>query len=589
MTLFLGLGLFADPLIIYGHITMTDPEVKISRPDGQEVRNAMLNMPILLGDNIITPASGRCEIQFDNGTIFRLDKNSELKIGTVLSKSMTSNWKVTTLNLLKGQLYGIINTYNREMFQVTTPNAAVKMDAGSKNVVAYSETAGSRIDVISGKVYALYGAKEDALKEEKIGRDKSVRIGPDSKLLNDSTKDADFIFWNEGINRNFDEAHPSSVLPKPIYRYPASVIYWAEKWSSRYGEWVWDSILGYIWRPYADTFITNRPFFNANYVTIGGKLFMVPQEAWGWAPAYLGTWHWTAKSGWVWIPGDAFGLSGDNFGEYGMIDAESWMDYSFRYWGFNNLYEWLVLYYDWYYGYHTFNFNRNAAIPGPPHGGPAESKLMGEIPIKGYGGSGFTAGIKLKELPEPVRSIIKQLDRLSPEKRAELMPQPPNKFFSGPMIKGGEALTPPKPLRQETIRSGEQAQRQPYYPSMRPDTKPIAGIPARPVVGTPHVGFRNWNPDVRVARQLGIDFRYLSGRNEFAFPRLGVTSSTISSFQRQTLNASVHGFNNGGGGFAGGFFRRDDSSGSQSSATSSGTHRSSSSSSSSGGSEKIKN
>jgi uncharacterized membrane protein YgcG len=123
-------------------------------------------------------------------------------------------------------------------------------------------------------------------------------------MLPKAHPDIDFLAWNETTNENFKELHYGiSKLPKAIYRGNRAIIRWAEKWSSKYGEWVYHDTYGYTWKPYDKWFHYNRPFFNADYVTINGVLFLVPQEPWGWVPAHLGNWVFVETMGWVWVPG----------------------------------------------------------------------------------------------------------------------------------------------------------------------------------------------------------------------------------------------------------------------------------------------
>ena len=111
----------------YGHISYVDKEAKVIREDHTE-HKAVVNLPVTSGDQVVTSNKGRCELQFDNGTIIRLDKNTRLKVTTILAPSLTSRWKVTTLHLLEGQIYTMIQSYNREMFQVLS-NAAPRNKA----------------------------------------------------------------------------------------------------------------------------------------------------------------------------------------------------------------------------------------------------------------------------------------------------------------------------------------------------------------------------------------------------------------------------------------------------------------------------
>ena len=110
------------------------------------------------GDTVVTSAGGRCELQFDNGTVVRLDKGSRLRLATVLAPSLTSNWKITTLELEKGQLYALPQSYSREMFQVVTPNAAVNLKSRVSATIRLDADGGTSFFSDGGKFQVLYGA-----------------------------------------------------------------------------------------------------------------------------------------------------------------------------------------------------------------------------------------------------------------------------------------------------------------------------------------------------------------------------------------------------------------------------------------------
>ena len=92
--------------IYFGHVIY--PEAKHDGKDAVVLREgrrtlevADLNLPLAPGDTIRT-SERRCEIQFDTGTVIRIDRNSELKIETILAQSLSSNNQLTNLLLLKG-------------------------------------------------------------------------------------------------------------------------------------------------------------------------------------------------------------------------------------------------------------------------------------------------------------------------------------------------------------------------------------------------------------------------------------------------------------------------------------------------------
>ena len=58
---------------IYGHVSFVEDQATIIRSDQAEDK-AVVNLPLVPGDTIVTGDNGRCELQFDNGTVIRLDQ-----------------------------------------------------------------------------------------------------------------------------------------------------------------------------------------------------------------------------------------------------------------------------------------------------------------------------------------------------------------------------------------------------------------------------------------------------------------------------------------------------------------------------------
>lgn len=352
--------------IYFGHISYTevmyDGQDPVVLREGEKIPEvAVLNLPLTAGDVIITPAKRRCEIQFDTGTMVRLDHNTELKIETILAQSLSSRKKLTNLVLKKGQIYVMYKKYNsRELFQVITAKAAVKMSHKTVAIVRAGLDGQTDIQVKLGKAEVLYGADEEHLHKKKIKKLQRLTVSSNDQVtLSKYEPELDFELWNKVINENFQTLHKGrSFLPKPIQKLPPAVFYFAQKYSNLYGEWVWNSLYGYVWRPnYNDYYPWGRwqPYFYGQWREIEGQLFWVPEESWGWVPYHLGLWLWDEKYGWIWLPGSAF--------------APAWVAWNF-YMGYYtwrpwSLWDWWGYYYypDYYLGsaydyyYYAFPFD----------------------------------------------------------------------------------------------------------------------------------------------------------------------------------------------------------------------------------------
>jgi len=301
--------------ISYTEVKRDGNDPVVLRAGVRQPEVAVLNFPLAPGDIIRTTERRRCEIQLDTGTIIRLDVATELKIETILAQSLSSSKKLTNLVLNKGQVYVMYKRYSYpEIFQVMTPTAGVKIKHGTVAMINAREDESTDVQVKLGKAYVVYGPDEKNIDEKKVKKLKKLTITKDHQAVEGEYKeDVDFELWNEHMNENFEDIHKGiSPLPKPIYRYSRAVVYFAEKYSSIHGEWFWHDLYGYVWRPFYNDYYPWggwQPYFYGSWREINDHLFWVPQEKWGWVPYHLGYWIWSKKYGWIWMPGSAFAPS----------------------------------------------------------------------------------------------------------------------------------------------------------------------------------------------------------------------------------------------------------------------------------------
>ncbi len=624
--------IYWDTEIYFGYVIY--PEAKHDGKDAIVLREgqarpevADLNLPIAPGDTIIT-TERRCEIQFDTGTIIRLDRETELKIETILAQSLSAKNKLTNLLLTKGQVYVMYKRYIRaEIFQIITPNTAVKMNDKSVAMIKVKPDWSTDIHVNEGKTYALFGLDEESTKKETIKKGQSITVMPDHQVVPPQFDEIeDFEAWNEKINREFLELHEGkAVIPKPIQKMPLAVFHFAQKFSFRHGEWLWDGFYGYVWRPFLNDqrfpWGNWRPYYSGRWSSVHGQLFWVPTEPWGWVPYHLGIWTWDEKKGWLWLPGSLF--------------APAWVDWAF-YFGRFGWRPWMLA--DWYwhsyagfYGsYSPFYAYLNDSLRGedvmPPSNKDRKKTVLRVVRKDQLSKKKASTYPLPKELEKPYNKIVKALEN-GDERMLSALKKVPEHV----MLINGENLNAlnvqEKVVRLADLSASEQknfiSQRQlqdPYRVSLQATqtytrNEKVASLREKvsrlmrdmedsatqrqteatrsilPQIVTsrsiairslsseskrPSLRFRDWNPDVKTARKSGVSIRYSSRSNEVSCPELNVSSRHVTGARgydgprvRLTSKGSV---------------ATSVSSGSMRSTGSSSSGKSSSSSSSTGGS-----
>jgi hypothetical protein len=552
---------------------------------------AVLNLPLGPGDTILTTDKRHCEIQFDTGTLVRMDTNTLLKIETVLAESLSSSKKLTNLVLLKGQIYVMYKRYNRgEVFQILTPNTAIKLNHHSVGFVNAKDDGTTDIQIKEGKGHVMYGSDEKHLKKIKLKKHMTLAIYPDNTISSRAyEQDSEFELWNESMNEDFVAMHKGiTFIPEPIYKYPEAVIYFAQKYSNLHGEWVWNSLYGFVWKPHYNRKYPGgawQPYVYGSWSVFNNQLFWVPQEPWGWVPYHLGVWLWDKDVGWMWLPGDAF--------------APAWVTWEFfagfYMWKPWSLYDWYYssYSYDDYYGYLWAYYPRDGSdIPPDQKKEPLRTIKKEQLQDKKRVGipakppkaisrtySNFVKALKqndgkivaaLKDIPNQI-VVVKSKDINTDsvqEKRLRVTEIPFQQLREKGYIR--QNIEPHRSALKtyrineviaslgESTFSGRTTQKSRVFrrtastlsPSISKSTREI-GIPKKPSfagetirnssssVSTPSAvklgsisadlnhRFRDWNPDVLYARRTGVTIRYSSRTNEVFCPELGISSRGV--------------------------------------------------------------
>lgn len=661
--------------VYFGHVIF--PEAKHDGEDAIVFREgqtspevADLNLPISPGDTIKT-FGRRCEIQFDTGTIIRLDRDTELKVETILAQSLSSRNQLTNLLLLRGQVYLMYKRYVRkEIFQLIAPNAALKLNHKSVAMVHANPDGNTDVLIKEGKAYALYGLNANSIKRETIKKSEMATITGNNELAWKSYETpGDFEEWNREINEDFLDLHEGkAVVPLPIQKLPSAVYYFAQKYSNLYGEWLWDRYFGYVWRPsingHSYPWGSWMPYTYGRWTSVQGQLFWVPGETWGWVPYHLGIWMWNKNKGWLWIPGSVF--------------APAWVDWSFGYdyycWRPWSYLDWLgfgTALYPLFRYYADIGWEGDVESPRLGYEGkpalhiiakdqlkskkpslpmPKEAKsTVKKVLLALENGEEWALSL-LKEAPNQmvvmspkdlnspqIHEKIVSLASLSPERKMNFLfdipQQDPYRLAAQTFIRNEKMetlrvkidnllvdLDRTEPQRTDIIddsfaKEGEKISREQTAgrsskieadPSAQirvhiPEEKMTDRVPGRsketasirsnsePI----HTRFRDWNPDMEVARRIGVTIRYSSHSNEVRCPDLNMSSRHVTGsfgYEGPRVRLTSRGpvtSSGSGGAFMGTSSSASLSSSSSSSSTSSGEAKSSASSAKSV--KKIKN
>jgi len=531
----------------YGHISYLDPadngpETVIIRPGRERALAAVLNTPIGPGDIIRTSADRRCEIQFDTGTIVRLDFDSELWIETLMAKSLSTSKSLTNLALNRGRMLVMYKEYGgREIFQVLTPRTAVKLRHNTVAVITAAGNGSTETQVSYGKADVLLGPSEKQLKAHGVTKGKRLIVGKDNEpRLIPAFEGGAFVEWNEGLNSRFLDLHEGrTAIPKPIEKYPRAVQHFAQTYGNLYGEWLWDGMLGYVWRPFTNDISLPdfngwepgrgwRPYVYGQWTAAGNQMFWVPQEPWGWVPYHLGLWHWNEKLGWVWIPGSAFAPAWADwhffFGSKGFIGpGVIWLNC----WTPISIYQWMA-YSQWTpnnQGYGTWYGSWPSPVPKSVLKSVGRAIKNGESRVRAEMSDPFNHSLHLAhgDATSPSTDpIILTFDEADKFRRLASLPSGRRKPVADPQASVAlAARSVGSPVENASAKPASGNAPSNGSPVRDRSTVGVKAFRAERGVGR----FRDWNPDLAVARQLGVRIEYFSGQNEIFCPDLALSST----------------------------------------------------------------
>lgn len=274
-------------------------DVSIRRAGVDSWEKAVLNLPVVEGDEITTAASARFEIQFNTNTHVRVAANSYLKIATLNDSGIA-------LSLAEGSLSLTTSKFDAsKMFlEIDAPKTTIAVKRSGRYRVDAGKSGSQEIRV------SVFDDGEARVYSNNAGS--TIRDGRSAKVFIDGSLAGE---WENGVaTRSVDEfdewiAERDGAIAKRLSRsnygqYYDDDIYGADELNDS-GNWTYTRDYGYIWRPNRTSLVSYSDWSPYRY----GHWRWLPaygwtwvnDEPWGWATYHHGRWIWY-NSGWYWSP-----------------------------------------------------------------------------------------------------------------------------------------------------------------------------------------------------------------------------------------------------------------------------------------------
>lgn len=368
-------------------ISLLSGTAKVRHAGSEEWETVVLNLPVVEGDEIVTDADSRLEIQFDKHKHLRLAGDSYLKVVGLKDEGIA-------LSLPLGTMSVRITSYDKDkaFFEIDAPNTTIAVqDEGTYRVdsgkLGDTEV---RVSVTNGGSARVYS--DNAGFVVKNGR--SARIYTDGPNVGES-EIADASRFTDEFDSWADER--DSIIAQRLRdahydRYYDNDIYGADDLNDN-GEWIYTRNYGYVWRPYRSAL-----------------------SGWSdWSPYRYGHWRWIPPYGWTWINDEPWGWATYHHGRWFFDDGFwYWSPYGYyrpaRSWWypalvvinvFNNNVCWYPLPY--HYTYYSYNCGRGRRCGGGHNGGGHNGGGNNNTPTPQTGG---IKTIKGKVIDIPASSVV---------------------------------------------------------------------------------------------------------------------------------------------------------------------------------------
>jgi FecR protein len=357
-------------------------EAKIRHADSDEWETVTLNLPVVEGDEIVTDKDARLEIQFDNYKHLRLSENAYLKIANLKYEGIAVSISLGTMTLR-------LTAFDKDKayFEIDAPKTTLAIQrSGTYRVDAGKDGDHEiRTTITNGGEARIYS--DNAGFTLKNGR--SARIYIDGPTVGEWETAEASRFEDEFDTWALDRDDTIAKRIKDAYydKYYDQDIYGADDLND-YGDWVYRSGYGYVWRPYRASIVRYAD----------------------WSPYRYGHWRWIPPYGWTWVNDEPWGWATYHHGRW-FYDAGYWYWSPYGYYRarrswwfpalvviniFNNNVCWYPLgyryryhnYNGWYHrrrnqGGYSNNNNNHAANNPPPTGGVKPIPTTRNEPVTG--------------------------------------------------------------------------------------------------------------------------------------------------------------------------------------------------------------
>lgn len=281
-------------------ISLVSGDVRLRRADSQDTETAMVNVPLVEGDQLITGKDGRAEIQIDAYNFVRIAEDSTLNIVTLRDEGIALSLPVGNASVRLARF-----DKDKEYFEVDAPKSTVAAERKGLYRIGSQLMPEGTTEVV---VTVRFGGQARIYSDTAgftLKQDRSARLIVDGDTAGDwnMARAGGEDDWDQWVGqREYELAQRTRYDYRD--KYYDQYIYGAEDLDS-YGDWFYAGSYGYVWRPRASLlsgYSNWAPFRYGHWIYLRPYGWTwIADEPWGWAPYHYG--RWVFYNGfWCWAP-----------------------------------------------------------------------------------------------------------------------------------------------------------------------------------------------------------------------------------------------------------------------------------------------
>lgn len=283
-----ALPAFADSQARIVRLSDVQGSVQIDKNTGLGFESAFINLPITQGTHLRTGATGRAEIEFEDGSSMRLTPNTSVEFDRLGLNE--SGKRVSEIHLVQGMAY--VNWLGKDDFTLDFSHEKLALDRAAHFRVDAS-TQIANVAVFKGDV-DVEGPNGKLAVEKKKNASFDVADNDKSTVAN-KIAEAPLDSWDKEATSYHNQYAKNNSANSP-YGYGMSDLNYYGSYSNVPG-------YGMMWQPYF-TGVGWDPFMDGAWGFYPGYGYMFASAyPWGWMPYRYGNWMFVPGMGWMWQPG----------------------------------------------------------------------------------------------------------------------------------------------------------------------------------------------------------------------------------------------------------------------------------------------